>query len=146
MGLGVMSVLLWSQFYASHGRDSPTLGHDLELKRALAISPGLLVFAAAFSSAAASFFQTNSLSLVFFACGVAAGGVRWLPPRVCVVWLLVECDGYRLASPMCGMHRALLNAIMWGGLNSTTSSHNGIDWVRTLSNLQSLLAAPLSLK
>ena len=26
-------MLLWSQFYASHGRDSLTLGHDSELKR-----------------------------------------------------------------------------------------------------------------
>ena len=33
MDLGVISMLLWSQFYASHGRDSPTLGRDSELKR-----------------------------------------------------------------------------------------------------------------
>ena len=26
-------MLLWSQSYASHGRDSPILGHDSELNR-----------------------------------------------------------------------------------------------------------------
>ena len=33
-------MLLWSQFYASHGRDSPTLGHDSELKRSRIVLRG----------------------------------------------------------------------------------------------------------
>ena len=31
--LALVSMLLWSQTYASHGRDFPALGHNSELKR-----------------------------------------------------------------------------------------------------------------